>query len=495
MLAHGRAAAQAGDMKFHLVLVLALACSPRSAAPPITSSSSSSSSSSSPSSPPAVSAATLAGRWTGNVDLPGQQLAIEIRFDTGDTGTIDVPAQGVTGLALSKISLAGDDVAFELAEVGATFRGKLHGDAIAGTMAQNGQTPAFALTRQKAGAQAPSHAAIRSCRDRPVDDPTPPYRTVEVAIDSTGGARLAGTLTLPAGSTRPPVVVLVTGSGPQDRDECVFGVRPFRQLADHLARHGIASLRYDDRGTASSTGRFAGATPDDFADDARAAVDFLASRRDVDTHGIGILGHSEGGIIAPLVATRDPAVAFIVLWAAPGQTMETVDLAQTERILRADGAPADVIARRVADERATIAALKASHDDDSFAAALRASARDRNIRDIDAWVAAQMRQNAGAWLRWYVGYDPAITLAKVRCPVLALGGSLDSQVPAHDNLEAIRAALGHNPHATASELPGLNHLFQRATTGGPSKYASLPAVMDPTVLDATARWIAQRASP
>src|SRR5262249_56590892 len=120
---------------------------------------------------------------------------------------------------------------------------------------------------------------------------------VEVAIDSSGGTRLAGTLTLPAGATRPPVVVLVTGSGPQDRDECVFGIRPFRQLADHLARHGIASLRYDDRGTASSTGTFRCPTPDDFADDARAAVDYLTTRRDVDPRAIGILGHTEGGAI------------------------------------------------------------------------------------------------------------------------------------------------------------------------------------------------------
>src|SRR5262249_26381949 len=155
--------------------------------------------------------------------------------------------------------------------------------------------------------------------------------------------RLAATLTLPDGVSRAPAVVLVTGSGPQDRDECVFGVRPFRELAAHLARHGIASLRYDDRGTAKATGTFRGATTDDFADEARAAIRFLATRSDIDSRRIGVLGHSEGGIVAPLVASRDPDVAFIVLWAAPGLPMSVVDIEQTEQMMRADGAAEPVI--------------------------------------------------------------------------------------------------------------------------------------------------------
>jgi hypothetical protein len=197
------------------------------------------------------------------------------------------------------------------------------------------------------------------------------------------------------------------------------------------------------------------------------------------------------------VAAKDHAVSFIVLWAAPGLPMETVDLAQTDQMLRADGAPADVIARKVLLERTMLASLRSSHDDAGFARTLRTAvthdvpeADRRSIGDVDAWVARQVHENGGPWMRWYLDYVPAATLAKVTCPVLALGGSLDTQVPAHDNLEAIRAALGRNHRAAITELPGLNHLFQRATTGAPSEYATNAPHVDGAVLDRTAAWIA-----
>jgi dienelactone hydrolase len=555
-------AAQSAAMKL-AVLVLLVACSshPPAAAP----------------APPP----TLAGTWSGSVAIPGQPLAIEVTFDPAGKGTIDVPAQGATGLALSHVTLVGDAVAFELAQVGAAFRGTLHGDAIAGTMAQSGQTFPFTLARRRAPrdayvppprrapldaargaalagswrgtadrdplvaelagdrvisgaailgpgcphaqplaniAYAPPHVHFelgtgayfdgdlagdtiagtlhRAGRAQPFTlrrEAAPPYRTVEVAFASRGTTRLAGTLTLPASDRAVPAVVLVTGSGPQDRDECVFGVRPFRQLADHLARHGIATLRYDDRGTASSTGDFRSATTDDFADDADAAVRLLAARPEIDHRRIGVLGHSEGGVIAPLVAVRDRTVAFIVLWAAPGLPMEAVDLQQTADMLRAGGASVDAVEHQVALERTVLAALRTTTTDRDFAAALRAAvlllpaAERAELGDLDAWVAGKVKENGGPWLRWYLDYDPAATLAKVTCPVLALNGALDTQVAARENLAAIHAA---NPRAAITELPGLNHLFQRATTGAPAEYGVRPDV-DPAVFEATSSWLAR----
>ncbi|HUJ60631.1 MAG TPA: alpha/beta hydrolase [Kofleriaceae bacterium] len=552
------------NLRFALVLALA-SCAHHDPAPPTA---------------PAVHAA-LAGAWAGTIDLPGQPLAFSVVLGDDGKGTIDIPAQGATGLALSRVALAGDRVSFELAQVGAAFTGTLRGDAIAGTMTQSGQRFPFQLARKGAapaadryvppppgpalaasdagdlvggwrGAAGPTALALElavrgdgvvgtaglgagcpharhvahltrhgariqfeldskppayfdgelaagaitgtlhrggaasPARLTRVVPPAVPYRELEVAIASTGGVTLAGTLTLPAGAARAPAVVMVTGSGPQDRDECVYGVRPFRQLADYLARHGIASLRYDDRGTARSTGDFAAATPPDFADDARAALALLRTRAEIDPARIGILGHSEGGIIAPMVAAQTRDVAFIVLWAGPALPMPEVDVQQTGDMMRAEGAPEAAVASEVSRERRVMAALATAHSEAELRAALRA------ISDDPAWIDARVADTWSPWLRWYLDYDPAATLAKLRCPVLALDGSLDMQVAAAPNLAAIRKALAHHADVEVDELPGLNHLFQRARTGAVSEYAQHPAI-DDAVLEVTTRWIAKHA--
>jgi dienelactone hydrolase len=524
-------------------------------------------------SPAYAATPTLAGTWAGTVDIPGQSLQIQIIFDDDKSGTIDIPQQGATNLALSKVTLASDAVSFELGQVGARFAGTLRGDAIAGTMSQLGQTIPFSIKRRAKDAYVPpsppaeelaadagapllgdwygasddlaiaatlvvdggvvvGHAELgRSCKRTPVanlafvsphvhfeasgayfdgelagatitgtlhqggaakpfalnrgNTARPPYTEIEVTIESVNRVTLAGTLTVPDGVLHAPAVVLVTGSGPQDRDECVYGVRPFRQLADHLARHGIAALRYDDRGTASSTGDFKAATAVDFADDAEAAVRFLRARPEIDPKRVGVLGHSEGGLIAPMLAARTRDVAFIVLWAGPGLAMPEVDLQQTADMLRAEGATAAAIDTAVDHERRVIAALRAAKTEAELRTALHAIVAD------DGWVDGKVKENWSPWLRWYLDYDPAATLAKVRCPVLALNGGLDTQVAARTNLAAIKRALAGNPDVDIVELPGLNHLFQPTKTGALSEYQTNPPVLDPAVLEATTRWIAR----
>jgi uncharacterized protein len=434
----------------------------------------------------------LLGDWTGTIQAPSGPLATAVRFEARNglvVGTADDLAHCAPDLPITQIILTFDRVHVTVEPKGSPVAyadGRLSGDTITGTFHQGGAALPFTLTRVDPA------AAARATADRP-------YAETDVTIPSTSGVALAGTLTLPAhAATPPPVVVLVTGSGPQDRDECVLGVRPFRQLADHLARHGIATLRYDDRGTAKSTGDFATATAADFADDADAAVAWLAARTDVDVHHVGVLGHSEGGLIAPMVAVRDKRVAFIVLWAGPGVPLDQVIVQQVGDIGRAEGAKPDEVAREVALEKAAFRAMHRARTEDELRAALKkrvvaslSKAELAKIGDLDAVLAAKTKQLWTPWFRWYLRYDPARTLARVKVPVLAVNGGMDKQVDARTNLAAIRRALarGHDRDVKLVTLPGLNHLFQQTRTGAVSEYARNPPALDPSVLDITTTWI------
>ena len=314
------------------------------------------------------------------------------------------------------------------------------------------------------------------------------------------GARqviLAGTLTLPEGPGPFPGAVLVTGSGPQDRDETLFGHKPFLVLSDHLTRAGIAVLRYDDRGVGRSTGDFSVATSEDFTSDALAAVAFLKARKGVG--GVGIVGHSEGGIVGPLAAVRSDAVAFVVMLAGPGIPGCEIIQLQSELINRAEGAPEEVI-RLNKDTQARLFAIVDGEPDPRAALPLLRSALERASAALPQGgstpqaIEAQIAQINSPWFRFFLTYDPRPTLEAVTVPVLALNGSLDLQVPAEVNLHEVGAALakGQNPDATTRLLPGLNHLFQQAETGSPSEYARIPETMNPVALEAVSSWILER---
>jgi hypothetical protein len=329
-----------------------------------------------------------------------------------------------------------------------------------------------------------------------------------VSFDGAGDFSLAGTLTVPRGDGPHPGVILVSGSGPQDRDETLLGHKPFAVLADHLTRAGIAVLRYDDRGVAASGGVFATATSDDLARDAEAALSWLASRPEVDGDRVGIVGHSEGGLIAPLVASRSELPAFLVLLAGPGMSGAEIILDQTAAGARVQGVDEAYIEESLAVTRALFEIAVREPDAEAAAAEMAALLRAR-MADVaaetramagiqeggeEAWIASQVERVNTPWFRYFLGYDPIPALEAVQVPVLAVNGELDVQVTPEANLAAIAAALERagNPDVTVRELPGLNHLFQEAETGSPAEYAAIDQTMSPRLLELVADWIVAR---
>lgn len=456
--------------------------------------------------PSAAAGDAYVGTWQGALNVGGRSLRLGfvVRRDAagalaGELVSID---QGMSRVPAT-YALRGDTLHAEVPAASITFDGVrgAPGDSLRGTFRQGPGALPLALGRVAALDSAPRAAAAPPSRPQ---DPKPPfpYRTEDVSVASVAGVRLAGTLTIPAGAGPFPAVVLVSGSGPQDRDEALMGHRPFAVIADHLARHGIASLRYDDRGTARSTGAHATATSADFADDAGAAVRWLRGRPEV--RRVGIVGHSEGGAIGPMVAARSRDVDFLVLLAGPGIPGDTLLVLQGGLALRAAGVPEPQVAQAVRFNATAIRAVRTARDSTEAAArydaTVRATALAQSGGDTAAATAAVAAAAAGRaqlvspWMRWFLAYDPAPTLRRVKVPVLALNGALDVQVPPAENLGAIGRALtagGNRDHQEVT-LPGLNHLFQTARTGAIQEYAQIPETFAPAALDAMTRWILQR---
>lgn len=328
-----------------------------------------------------------------------------------------------------------------------------------------------------------------------------PYRVEEVGFGSLAeGVRLAGTLTLPEGVGPFPAVLLISGSGPQDRDETLMGHRPFAVLADHLTRQGIAVLRVDDRGVGESTGDFAAATSEDFADDAEAGFHWLRGRAETDPAAVGLLGHSEGGIVAPMVAAREPAVAFLVLVAAPGVPGSELIPGQIERLARSTGADGAQVREQVTLQRRIQAVLlddlpdeeRRRRLDELFEASLEILTEEQR-EQAETALDLQRRQLLSPWFRFFLAHDPATALRRVAVPVLAIWGAKDLQVPPEQNrppLESALAAAG-NDRVTTRVLPGLNHLLQTADTGLPAEYGRIEETVAPEALALISGWIGE----
>jgi hypothetical protein len=433
----------------------------------------------------------LDGHWDGTVRRNAAELHFTLRVSTGPGGTIasfDSPDQMVQGLPVTGLARDGDTVRFTVAAGNTTFTGVLAGDRLSGRWTDGTETQ---FVRRAAGAQA---AAIR----RPQTPQPPfPYRAEEVSIPNSHapGVTLAGTLTLPQGRGPFPAAILITGSGAQDRDETLFDHKPFAVLADYLTRHGIAVLRYDDRGIAHSTGRFAGATSADFATDANAAFAFLAMRPDIDRRAIGFIGHSEGGMVGPIAAMDNPAVGYLVLLAGPGVATRDLLEAQRRAIAESQGeSPAQI--DRTAPLQAELVRIAGSDAGDAAARAAFAAALT-DARLAEAGLPAAARESMATmmldpWFRWFLRYDPAPALRHFQGPLLALNGSLDRQVLPAQNLDGIRAATAGHRDVTITLLPGLNHLFQTAHNGGVGEYATTEETMAPVVLQTVADWIRAR---
>jgi len=447
---------------------------------------------------------TPQGRWTGAILVLGSELGMSVTFTTGDSGlsaTMDIPQQSAKGLPLRKVSYEAPRVHFEL--MGgpglAVFDGTLEGDSISGSFEQSGVQGTFWLRPDTGKAD----AAPAATPPEPV-----PYAEEEVTF-ANGDITLAGTLTIPEGSGPFPAVVLITGSGAQNRDEELLGLRPFRWLADYLTRHGIAVLRYDDRGVGGSSGSVQTATSEDFAGDAIAGVHLLETRNDIAPQAIGLIGHSEGGIVAPMAAVRSPSVAFIVLMAGTSVTGEDILYAQAEAIFRANGATEEQIRVEREVQEALFHAVHTDEgweearqmvEDQARAAIEKLPESERaGITDIDSFVKTRAQQQIIAvrlpWFRYFLDFDPATVLEHVGVPVLALFGEKDLQVPPEVNIAPMRAALERAPTTdyTIEVIPGANHLFQEAITGSPNEYATLKKEFAPGFLDLMTRWILKHA--
>lgn len=360
----------------------------------------------------------------------------------------------------------------------------------------------------------PMEVASQDQNPRRPQDPVEPFPYVSEDLrypNPESGNTLAGTFTRPSSGGPFPAVILIAGSGRADRNEALLGHRPFLVLSDHLTQQGIAVLRFDKRGVGESTGDFAAATSRDFASDVLAGVAYLKTRDDVDAEAIGLAGHSEGGLIAPMAAVASEDVSFLVLMAGPGVNGERILQGQRALIARASGVPEQAIARSQQLLNAVLQILKSGTDTErnreAIAGIVRAglqgaSAEDRarlGITDepsLERAVAAQLEQmQVGQlntpWFRYLLTYEPAQTIARVRVPVLAINGQNDLLVPWEENLDEIEAALvrGGNADFEIHALPGLNHLFQHSETGAPSEFRTIEETWSVEAMELIADWI------
>lgn len=326
---------------------------------------------------------------------------------------------------------------------------------------------------------------------RPQEPQKPfPYYTEEVKFENkTDHVTLAGTLSLPKKEGNFPAVILISGSGKQNRDEEILRHKPFLVLSDYLTKKGIAVLRFDDRGAGESTGDFTKATTIDFARDVQAGVDYLKTRKEINKNKIGLIGHSEGGVIAPMIAGNSKDVDFIVLLAGPGLRGDKLLLLQKEILERQFGVPEnDVQKGQEIFKGAYEIVLASAANDEKLKNDLSSYAQSKFD---DKTAKSFTEQITNVWWYNFLRIDPAVALAKVKCPVLALNGSKDLQVPATVNLEAIKKALSKagNKNVTIKELPDLNHLFQECKTGSPMEYDTIEQTFSPIALEEISNWL------
>lgn len=431
--------------------------------------------------PPGTAEIALAGEWHGTIDLPGQPLDIGLTFtEDGEVpaGTIDIPAQMIMAAPLSDVSLTGAAVTFAIADIpgNPTFAGTIESGRLSGSFTQNGAEYPFAVTPGPLPEP-----------ERPQEPQPPfPYVSEDVTV-AAGPITLAGTLTRPDGPGPFTAVLMITGSGAQDRDETLAGHRPFLLLADTLTKAGYAVLRLDDRGVGGSTGDLNASTYQDLTADAADAVDFLQARPDVER--VGLLGHSEGGYLAPLVAQQDPEVAFTVLMAGPAVPGDLVIDRQQQLLLAASGVPQDQIDAAVATMQQRTELLRAG-DIAGAAAAARAYLEGQGVPadQIDA----QLPSLVSPYMSSFLLHDPAPSLAALTDPVVAVYGGKDLQVPADQSVPPLTALLRANPDVTIATLTALNHLMQPADTGLPTEYQAIETTLDQEFLDLVSGWLAER---
>ena len=446
---------------------------------------------------------SIIGMWQGTLNVGGAKLRLVFHVTKTDSGTLvstlDSPDQGAKGIPVSKVTVSGDSVIFTVGTVGGAYEGKFSDDSgsIDGKWKQSGADFPLVLTR----------TTVEIKYNRPQEPKPPfPYKAEEVSFDSKAtGMKYTGTLTLPDSGGPFPAAILITGSGVHDRNEDVFGHKPFLVIADYLTRRGIAVLRVDDRGVGGSTGNKMEATSADHAKDVIAEIEFLKSRSEINPKEIGLIGHSEGGIIAPMVAAESKDVSFIVMLAGTGMTGGEIIIEQTKLISKSEGVPEEKIEQEVNQDENVFRIIKSSSDSTTIADSLKkylrttlpqsSSEGEKNKGDSEKAIEAKAKSLLSPWFRYFIAYDPVPALEKVKCPVLAMDGTLDLQVPPEENLRIIGDALkkSGNKDYTIKLMPGLNHLFQDAKTGSPNEYVQIEETFSPEALKVMGDWIVEKA--
>ncbi len=445
---------------------------------------------------------TIEGNWLGAIEASGIKLRLVLKVKQtadGFTAKFDSIDQGATDLDIDTITQKDKSVNFAAAKFGLSYEGMLNekGDEISGTFKQGAGTTPLIFKR--------TTETVKLSRPQDPNKPYP-YNEEEVSYkNAKDNNKLAGMLTLPRGAGKFPVVILITGSGGQDRNETIAGHRPFLVLADYLTRKGIAVLRVDDRGVGGSDPGSPNFTSESFAGDVLAGIEYLKTRVEINPKQIGLIGHSEGGMIAPMVAARSKDVAFIVLLAGLGQTGEDVIYTQSELLQKAGGANPEIITQTTSLLKSIYAVVKIEPDNK------RAEQRiNQIIAEQTGAMSAEQRKAFAAteatvkaqtvplyltdWFRYFIKYNPRPILEKVKIPVLALNGENDLQVAWKENLDLIAAALkaGKNKDFTVKSFPKLNHLFQTSQTGSPGEYGKIEETIAPPILETIADWILKR---
>lgn len=445
-----------------------------------------------------LSAQNITGDWYGEMGSGKNKMQFVFHIAENETGlsaTMDIPTRNLLGIKTQKTTFVNNQLHIDGKNFGFEYKAAFNEDSVVlvGKFLEGAAAVPLNLNRQRL--EAPK-AKVRS------QEPMKPYPYKEEEVVFTNEkdqVTLAGTLTLPMGKGKFPTVILITGSGPQNRDEEIFGHKPFLVLADHLTKLGIAVLRYDDRGVNQSTGSFTEATTADFATDVESAIAYLKTRRDIDKKQIGLIGHSEGGIIAPLVAVISKDVDFMVLLAGTG-----VSGYETSRIQATTLRGFQVPDEEVFDEFITGALDIASADKDvAIVKEELTSFYDKSpFFNAIAGEGAQREQvlkglvetRTTKWMRYFYNYNPADMLEKVKCPVLSINGTKDQQVVADVNQAGIKAALakGKNKDYQVIALEGLNHFFQEAETGAMNEYDDIEETFSPKALKIVSDWILAR---
>ncbi|HKR14965.1 MAG TPA: alpha/beta hydrolase [Pyrinomonadaceae bacterium] len=441
------------------------------------------------------------GNWLATLEVNDVKLRLVLKVQKSPAGYVaklDSLDQGATDLPVDSVVLDGNKLSFAASKFGISYEGTLNeaGNEVSGIFKQGpGSTPMIF----KRVAELPGF-------NRPQEPKKPyPYDEEEVSYrNEKDNIKIAGTLTVPRGGGKYPAVLLITGSGSQDRNETVAGHRPFLVLSDYLTRNGIAVLRVDDRGVGGTELGSLSATSENYAGDVLAGLEFLKQRKEINPAMIGLVGHSEGGMIAPMVAARSKDVAFIVLLAGLGQKGEDVIYTQTELIQKAQGTSAEITTQNLALSRRINAIVKSETDEKrieqkinedlaAYEGTLSVAQRE-SFETVAAGVKTYMPMYKSAWYRYFIMFDPLPVLKNVRVPVLALNGELDLQVAWKQNLDSISAGLkaGGNKDVTIKAFPKLNHLFQTSQTGLPSEYTKLEETVSPEVMKTVSDWILQR---